>query len=422
VGAIFLLIPATYRFAAVFVDPPAWRKWITAIATLGGGLGYVLVLAGLANWAGSLPLDFHSPETFGFLAVFGLPHLVVARSLLLIGLATYLESPDLPRKAWLAGGWFLLMGFFQPLSVVTAMAVVGAYLLALAGVASSRGEWSAWRRWSLNGVRSGLIAAPVVLYNILALARDPYLQAWARQNRILSPIPAHYLVAYGILLIPAIIGARGLLSRMTEAHLLPLAWVIVVPMLAYAPVSVQRRLPEGAFVALAVLAAIGLGRADATSRTSRWLGPAVLAVSLPTTLLILGGSLSASLRPALPIFRPTQEVRAFEWIAQQASPGSLVLASFDTANALPAWAPVRVLAGHGPESAGLAEILPEIEAFYGKGDKVIDRLGFLERYGVSLVFWGPAERALGGWAPDEEAFLKQSYHDGEYLIYEVVDP
>jgi hypothetical protein len=99
-----------------------------------------------------------------------------------------------------------------------------------------------------------------------------------------------------------------------------------------------------------------------------------------------------------------------------------VLASFDTANALPAWAPVRVLAGHGPESAGLAEILPEIEAFYGKGDKVIDRLGFLERYGVSLVFWGPAERALGGWAPDEEAFLKQSYHDGEYLIYEVVDP
>ncbi len=421
VGAIFVLIPATYRFAATFVDRPAWRKWVTAVATLGGGLGWVLVMTGLGNWGGSLPLDFHSPETFGFLAVFGLPHLIVSRSLLLIGLLCYMESSDAPRRAWLAGGLFLLMGLFQPLSVVTALAVVAAHLLALAGDAYARRNWRPWRTWLSRAMQAAIVASPIIVYNIVALATDPYLQAWARQNRILSPIPAHYVIAYGILLVPAFIGARKLLSGMTRAQLLPLAWVIIVPILAYAPVDVQRRLPEGAYVALAVLSGIGLSHGRGDGARSRWLGPAVLALSLPTTLILLGGSLSASLRPGLPIFRPTTEIHAFEWIAQEANPESLVLASFDTANALPAWAPVRVLAGHGPESAGLAEILPEIEAFYGAGEVPMDRAAFLEQNGISLVFWGPEERALGGWTPQGEAYLKQVFVEGDYQVYEVID-
>lgn len=419
VAAIFILIPATYRFTACFVVQPAWRKWVTAVATLGGGLGWILVVTGLSSWGGSLPLDFHSPEAFGFLAVFGLPHLVIARAFLLIGLVCYIESSDAPRRAWLAGGLFLLMGLFQPLSVVTALAVVGAHLLALAGNAYARRDWRRWRRWLSRALQAAIVASPIIVYNTVALATDPYLQAWERQNRILSPIPAHYLIAYGILLVPAIIGARRLLSGMTEGQLLPPAWVIMVPILAYAPVNVQRRLPEGAFVALAVLAALGLAGGRGGGARSRWLGPGLLAISLPTTLLLLGGSLSASLRPGLPMFRPTAEIDAFEWIDENAEPASLILASFDTANALPAWAPVRVLAGHGPESAGLAKILPEIDAFYGAGDTPIDRAAFLERNEISHVFWGPMERAIGDWAPQAEPYLRQVFVEGEYQVFEV---
>jgi hypothetical protein len=420
IGAIFLLIPAIYRFAGAFITSDKWRKWVTAMATLGGGLGWVLVLVGLGNWGGSLPLDFHSPETFGFLAVYGLPHLIVARSLLLVGLVLYLESPGSARKAWYAGSCFLLMGFFQPLSVVSALAVIAAHLLALAGAALSRRDWGAWRRWFWAASKLGIVASPVLIYNAVALVRDPYLQAWAAQNRILSPIPGHYLIAYGILLIPAIVGARKLLTGMSGAEVLPLAWVIIVPGLAYAPVAVQRRLPEGAFVALAVLAAIGLQRLGGAGARSRWLGPAVLALSLPTTLLLLSGSLSASLRPSQPIFRPAAEVDAFDWVAQEAEPGALVLAGFDTANAIPAWAPVRVLAGHGPESAGLAEILPQIEGFYASGGTPADRLVFLDEHDISFVFWGPEERTLGSWSPEGQAYLQPAYVEGDYHVYRVV--
>lgn len=422
IGAIFVLVLATYRFAATFIAPHAWRKWVTAIATVGGGLGWILALTGLGNWGGSLPLDFYSPETFGFLSVFGLPHLVVARALLLIGLVAYLESADAPRKALLAGCCFLSMGLFQPLGVVTALAVIGAHLLALAGGAQATRDWAPWWRWVRRALLAAMVSAPVILYNVVALATDPFLQAWASQNRILSPIPGHYLIAYGILLAPAFIGAGRLLSGMGDARLLPLGWVIILPTLAYAPINVQRRLPEGAFVALAVLAAIGLEQLGERSVRSRWLAPAVLALSLPTSLLLIGGGLSASLHAGPPLFRAAQEIDAFLWIGREAEPGSLVLAAFDTANALPAWAPVRVLAGHGPESAGLAEVLPRVEAFYGGGDAAFDRGAFLHEFGVSYVFWGPEERAMGGWGPEAESGLKRAFVAGDYQVYKVVGP
>ncbi|HLB64945.1 MAG TPA: hypothetical protein VJJ46_08895, partial [Anaerolineales bacterium] len=74
-AAIFLEVWAVYRFAALFIAEGPWRRWATILATAGGGLGWALVALGQGSWLGSLPLDLHSPESFGFLAIYGLPHL-----------------------------------------------------------------------------------------------------------------------------------------------------------------------------------------------------------------------------------------------------------------------------------------------------------------------------------------------------------
>jgi len=420
VVAIFALVPATYRFAGIFLPGPSWRKWVTVMATLGGGFGWVLVLAGLGNWGGSLPLDFYSPETFGFLAVLGLPHLVLARALLLLGLTSYLASYRSARQAWLAGFLFLVMGLAQPLSLVSAFAVIGGHLLVLAGAASVSHEWSAWRGWVRSGIQAVIATSPIAAYTVIAYARDPFLQAWASQNRILSPIPGHYLVAYGILIVPALLGVRYLISGTTVVGLLPTAWMIIVPALAYAPVNVQRRLPEGAWVAILVLAAIGLSKFAGSSPRARWVGPAFMAVSLPTSLLLLGGSFSASIHPSEPLFRPTAEIQLFEWIGKETDRASLVLAAFDTGNVLPAWAPVRVVVGHGPESAGLNEVLPRVEAFYTVAVSDEYRSAFLREYGVSLVVWGPKERRLGSWDAASANFLEQVHEAGDYRLFKVV--
>lgn len=421
-AAIFLEVWAVYRFAALFIAEGPWRRWATILATAGGGLGWALVALGQGSWLGSLPLDLHSPESFGFLAIYGLPHLVLARGLLLLGLVFYLGgSQTAPRSAWSAGVAWLALGLVQPLTVVTGYSVLAAHLILVALRALRRNERAAVLGWMRAAVKVVVVSAPMVIYNALAFATDPYLREWTAQNRILSPSPAHYLVAYGLLLLPAALGAWRELRAADPRGWLPVGWALALPVLAYAPVNLQRRLPDGVWVAIVVLGAIGV-REWADGRPGRrLLPPALLLASLPTTFILLAGGARAALRPGEPVFLPQEEVRAFTWLRDHGEEASGVLASFRTGNALPAWAPMHVVVGHGPESAGLEELLPEVERFYEAGINDEFRRRFVSEHGVDYVLLGPNEAALGDWRPERASFLREIYSAYGYSIYEVGD-
>ena len=64
---------ASYKFISLFLKGILWRKWATILATVGGGLGWVLVILRKGYWFESFPMDWISPEWFGFLAYFGFP-------------------------------------------------------------------------------------------------------------------------------------------------------------------------------------------------------------------------------------------------------------------------------------------------------------------------------------------------------------
>jgi hypothetical protein len=85
---IFMFIFATYEFVALFIDQQGWRKAAVVLVALGGGIGWLFML--FFGKGDRLPLEFYSPETFGFLSLYGLPHLAVARGLLVWGLVCYL--------------------------------------------------------------------------------------------------------------------------------------------------------------------------------------------------------------------------------------------------------------------------------------------------------------------------------------------
>jgi hypothetical protein len=103
--AMFL---AVYRFLAAFFESIALRRWGLIAAAFGGGFGWILLAKG------AYPLEFTSPEAFGFLSLFGLPHLAAARALLLLSLA-WMISPAAEEKPAQAGvkiglGLALLVG------------------------------------------------------------------------------------------------------------------------------------------------------------------------------------------------------------------------------------------------------------------------------------------------------------------------
>ncbi len=125
-----LMIWATYDFVSFFIEDMQTRRWAAVLATIGGGLGW-LALFGLSGlWGDGMPLSFYSPESFGFLSIYGLPHLACARAMLLWGLGRYLACKG---RSWKDGletsGLWLVLSLMQPITVVVGGALIGWHLL-----------------------------------------------------------------------------------------------------------------------------------------------------------------------------------------------------------------------------------------------------------------------------------------------------
>ena len=129
IAVIPALVVATYRFSAFFIENVALRRWTVIIATIGGGLGWLLILLGQPEVAGSLPLEFYSPETFGFLAIYGLPHLTLARAAMLIGFVWYLQD----ESSWRSGFALLFAGLIHSPELLSAFAALAAHQIAILG-------------------------------------------------------------------------------------------------------------------------------------------------------------------------------------------------------------------------------------------------------------------------------------------------
>lgn len=399
-AAGLVMVWGTYSFISAFIQEIKLRRWTLVVGVLGGGLGWLLVLLGQDNWLGSAPLDFYSPEAFGFLGLFGFPHLSLSRGLFLGGLGIYL-NPDLPGSKNLIGLkiglLFLALGLTQALSLGVAWVILAAHLGLLGAVTYyQKGNWSAWKGYLQQAVWAGVISLPLLFYLAYSLTTDPYAALWSAQNTITSPHPLHYLIAYLFFIPLAYFGAKRLWQADRPKTALLLGWVIVWPLLVYFPINVQRRFGEGFLVVLAVLAFSGL---EQFPKLKQRLG--LFTLTCLTTLLLYIGSIQAVLKPTAPIFMDADFALKLKILNNHPgfAPGSLVLSSSKTGNRLPAWTGVHTLIGLGPESIGGQELEAQVKAFYSSQTTDEERLAFLKEYQIDYVFWGPDEQALGDWVP-----------------------
>jgi len=418
------LLLTVYRFLAFFTGEVAVRRLAFLLVAFGGGLGWLLIALGRPDWLGSLPLDLILPEGFTFLVLYAFPHIALARTLLLWGMMSLLgawgESPKSEARgrglalAVLTGLCWLLMGLIVPFYVPLAWAVTGAMGAALA-IRRRRWPWREARR----AVIAGLLSAPIVIYNVWVFTSDPVYAAWAAQNRILSPHPLHYLAAFGIPLVLAVVAARRA-WRDEGLGWAALAWVAVVPLLVYLPFNLQRRLVEGVQLPLSLLAAWGV--CGFRVQGFRWravMVALVTALALTNGVLVMGNSAALVSRPA-PVFRDAGEVAALDWLSGRVAPDDVVLAAYETGNYLPARVGARAFVGHGPESVRADEKRALVAEFFAADTLDAWRQALLDEYGVDWLFWGPVERGLGGFDPHGAPYLQRVYQDGEYEVFEVM--
>lgn len=427
-SGIFAIL-ATYDFVATFIRDKLIRWVCVVLATIGGGLGWILLI-GVGNH--ELPLEWYSPEAFGFLNLFGLPHLSLGRGLFLWTILAYLQLWKNSESQYKAFPWKLsLLWFFsgiaQPLYPGLLGLISGVHWLVVLiqsriGTAGNYQPLPLFRVFR-NLLFAGIAPSILFFYTTYKFLSDPYLKIWSRQNYLPSAPLISYVFSYGWLIPLIVIGAIKLWRIDRLKGLFLSVWMMMVPILVIIPVSIQRRLIEGAWVGFVTLAGVYLQKEHfhyrETIRTIIVLS--LITLSLPSSIFLMYGSALRATVPAEPIFLPAQQVRMFEVLDEYAkkSGNKAVLAAYSTSNALPAFASVQVMIGHGPESAHGQVILEQVKDFYSNHVDEPFRQNFLRQYNIHYVIWGDAEREYGGWNPDTAPYLTLIYSDENTNIYEV---
>jgi hypothetical protein len=431
-GAGMLVILATYDFIAYFVREKWIRRVGTGLVTLGGGLGWVLLL-----WSGSInspmPIDFYSPEAFGFLSIFAIPHLALARAFLLWGILSYLRADDQPRSFFRRGSLqtgclWLLATVAQPLIGMLAGAIAGAHLITTAiwqtiyKIKGHNFDREIWMRYAERLVIAGLIAGPFYIYNVYSFLSDPFLNAWNAQSLIPSAPIWEYLFAYGLVLPFAGAGLLSIRNQRPWHTLLLVTWVLACVPLIYAPFSQQRRLIEGVWVALVTLTCLGLNwawqRRSSIQRRFVQAAPVLTICLVPFVLLLAGGFSSArQLQP--PLFTSTADIAAIDYLGKHASKGEIVLSAYPTGSVIPSRTSLLVYIGNTTQSVGFERLYQQVLGFFGRNLTNDERFAFLSSHQIRYVYWGNAERQIGDWNPITMDTLVLIYNYEGVMIFEI---
>lgn len=419
ISGIALASWAIYRFISRFVESIFLRRFGIFIAVLGGGLGWLAVVGLNEIWQIRLPLEFYSPESFGFLSFLGIPHLLFSRALLILGFEAFLFSfpnrQNITQIIMFVGPWFLL-GFFQPISLVTSW-VIGIGFVALICIFNrflAKGEIRNYHRYIKNATWIAIITLPLLIYNIIIFRIDPVLASWMKQNLLTSPPIQDYFFAYIMILPFSIFGLVIFWKTSKDKFLFFLIWFILFPVVAYFPISIQRRIPEGIWIMLVVTAVFGIA---SMSRKWKRSSMAILSLGAITTVLLIIGAIQSVLAPVAPRYISSNEIEAIHFLQKQEFKDEIVLAAFDQSNRLAARVPVYLLTGLGPESTNLELVSREINDFYQNKMTNSEELAFLKQHRINLIIYGPKERELGIWDGKIRSYLVEIFTNKEFEIF-----
>ncbi len=453
-----LFIVVLYRFIAVFIKQPRTRMLALILATLGGGFGWLL------TFLGSTPAEFFIPEGFSWLILLGLPHLALARAALLGGFLLLFkalnQSQNLPppqpspvneggssvntqysalstsssvlgtRYSVLAALCWLIVGLTVPFYLPIIYVILATWGLVL---------WIAQRRFPREFVIAGGIAAvitlPLFAYFTYTFAANPIFAVWSSQNILQSPPPLDYVAAYILLVAFALVAMRWLwrkISTKQPQHFALLLWPIVVPILVYLPLNVQRRMAEAVIVPLAILAAVGLRFLKRQPRWKRLYRPAIVVMCLSSAVFLLFMFFGV-LSPSRPVFRPTAELATLDWLNNNAPADSVILTAFDTGklspptdidtgNLIPAYTNLRPYVGHGPETAHATDKDALTRRFFADQMSADERHSLYKSVDIRYIFYGPLEQTLltdTSSIPAWQSDAQKIYDTDGYQIWQI---
>jgi hypothetical protein len=399
-GAIALVYAC--RALARAVLPPTSRRLAVILALAGSGAGYLLLLLATVSGKDSIAgvrleaLDLHLPELSALYSVLAIPHFAWAAALMaisilqLMAIARASDRRAMVRPVLLAAIALVALCLIHPqmLFVLAPLALV--YLVL------RRSRLEAWVATAVPFV----LCLPLLLYFLRVLGTDQVVVEWSRQWRHSAPGLISLVFGMGLpLALAAYALARRVFADRPELFLMA-AWLLLVLALLYIPnpVNIQRRLIDGIYLPVAMLAAAGVTLVNerrARPRARRRFTFAIASVSSISSLLVLAIAFRfAAIREPI-IYLDAGEADAINWLADHRGTGTPpgALSEADTGLYIPELSGDRVYAGHYSETIDYFSRAHLARDAIRAGGPALTR--FMAANDVTYLMVGPRERQQG---------------------------
>jgi hypothetical protein len=311
----------------------------------------------------AIPVDQWVPESFPFLTLYHNPLFLMALCLLLGALIAFERSLHESRgqSVWVAAGLATLLAVIHPYDIGILFAVI-LVLPVIRNIADPKFTFIDFRLLVNRSVILLVFPIAILIAMRLLFLGQPALETWVHENVTTSPAIWWYLLAYVLPILLALLGVM-ILRRLSHFRLyLVITWAAIIPILVYLPYfPYQRRMLEGWFIPIAVLAALGVERLGAwltknvrreiwrTSIVAAAVSLAIVAFFVTSLNRIFVDTYYSTFKTE-PTSIPRGVAEAFVWLRDHTNGDPVVLARPLDANLFPGWSGLRVYYGQSSQT------------------------------------------------------------------------
>lgn len=401
-ASVFLTVSMYVFCLRTFPENRTWAERCFLWVCLGSGMGWLLFTFGI------ITTDLWVPEAYPFLSEYVNPHFPLGLSLLL-WIFIWSGQNDTKSRIYI----FLAaacLAVIQPFAIVICAAVL---------VVLTAWRWFEQKR--LEGLNLFALLAgggPFLAYQFWITTSDPVLAGWNSQNQTPSPALWDLILSFS----PAILFAGLALFRFRSwrpnyYQKVAASWFVCCLVLILFPFSLQRRFLTGFYVPVVILAVIGVTLLVSSLKIQRRVFTLLFLLSVPTILVVLALAVFGISGHDKSLYLQVGEQKAFVWVSENTPLNSIILASPDTGNLIPAYTGRRVLYGHPFETVNAEIQKAQVTDLFNGSISTTAAIMILHELNIEYVFYGPRERLLGSPAFIQQ--LKPVFQGPEVVIYTV---
>lgn len=401
-----ILAILAFFFLARVAFPDRRRLQLTAwfLITFGSGFGW-LVAALFQQELTAVP-DLFAPEWTNVTVFLGMPHFSVGLGfeVIVIGCIIQISRAGQHWK-WAVVGAIAALGLAlsYPYNTVVAGLVIGIQMVSLA-IRERAIPWLSW-------LQAGVVILPMFLFQLYYAIWGLLSPIWpynAESNFIIVPTLPGIIVGFGLLGLLAVVGGWRWI-RIRSNLLVPI-WAMVNLVLVFTPIDFAGRFLLGLIVPVATLAAFGveeviLPRLERSSFFTAFgkLSPTpydslrrvIVILTVPSTLMVsLLLVRNSAMIFGFPSYMPKSEVKALEWLSDNADDEALIFAYYPSGNYLPRISASRVFVGQKFLTPNLGEKVGLVREFWSNDVSMSWRQELLANWDVDYVYSGMFEQQM----------------------------